>query len=184
MTNRVIAVLCVVAMCVAMVAQDEPTLVTINMPNYPPLARQARIEGVVKLTFILPANAEGPTKVEVVSGHQMLKDAALDNVKTWKFENPYAVERKTTFSLTIPILWKCDPKGGNKSICAVRNTKSATRLRALIWHGGAGMPSAVGWQRICIGVECVRNRGLPDSSQFRRSCASALHPLGTRGHQG
>jgi hypothetical protein len=53
----------------------------------------------VKLTFILPANAEGPTKVEVVSGHQMLKDAALDNVKTWKFKNPYAVERKyeTTF---------------------------------------------------------------------------------------
>ena len=29
----------------------------------------------------------------------MLKGAAVDNVKTWKFENPYAVERKyeTTF---------------------------------------------------------------------------------------
>ena len=25
-------------------------------------------------------------------------------------------------------------------------------------RGGAGMPSAVGWQRICIDVECVRNR--------------------------
>jgi hypothetical protein len=25
--------------------------------------------------------------------------------------------------------------------------------------------------------------GMPDSLQFRRSCASALHPLGTRAHQ-
>ena len=74
------------------------------------LARQARIEGVVKLTFTLSANSKEPTNIEVVSGHPMLKGAAIDNVKTWKFENPYAVERKyeTTFryrlsSIEVPL---------------------------------------------------------------------------------
>jgi hypothetical protein len=43
-----------------MAAQTEPALVTVNMPKYPPLARQARIEGVVKLTFTLSANAGEP----------------------------------------------------------------------------------------------------------------------------
>jgi TonB family protein len=77
----------------------EPLLIAVNMPKYPPLAHQARIEGVVKLTFTLPANTGEPTNIEVVSGHLMLKSAAMDNLKTWKFENHYAVERKyeTTF---------------------------------------------------------------------------------------
>jgi hypothetical protein len=53
----------------------------------------------VKLTFVLLGNAERPTSIEAVSGHPMLKGAAIANLKTWKFENPYAVERKyeTTF---------------------------------------------------------------------------------------
>jgi TonB family protein len=101
MTSRIIKLLCfiVAVFCVTMAAQTEPTLVTVNMPKYPPLARQARIEGVVRLTFILSANAGDPPNIEVVSGHPMLKGAAIDNVRTWKFENPYKVERKyeTTF---------------------------------------------------------------------------------------
>ena len=102
MTNRICRVLCVVAtICIAVAAQtDEPRLITVNMPKYPPLAHQARVQGVVKLTFTLSANSEEPTNIEVVSGHPMLKLAAMDNLKTWRFENHYAVERKyeTTFS--------------------------------------------------------------------------------------
>ena len=101
MTHHTIRVLCFVAsVCIAMAAQtDDPLLIPVNIPKYPPLAHQARIEGVVKLIFTLPANAGEPTNVEVVSGHPMLKAAAMDNVKTWRFENHYAVERKyeTTF---------------------------------------------------------------------------------------
>ena len=78
---------------------DEPLLLTVNIPAYPPLALQARIEGIVKLTFTLPANGGEPSNVEFVSGHPMLRTAAMENVKTWRFENRYAVERKyaTTF---------------------------------------------------------------------------------------
>jgi TonB family protein len=82
-----------------MAAQSEPVLTSANIPKYPPLARQARVEGVVRLAFTLPANGTEPTNVEVVSGHTLLKSAAVENVKTWRFENPYAVERRyeTTF---------------------------------------------------------------------------------------
>jgi TonB family protein len=89
-----------VAVCLGMEAQtDEPLLLSANIPFYPPLARQARVYGTVKVAFTLPANAGEPANVEAVSGHPLLKSAALENVKTWRFRNIYAVERKyeTTF---------------------------------------------------------------------------------------
>jgi TonB family protein len=101
MTNRIVIVVCFLAatLCASLAAQTEPTLVTVNIPKYPSLASQARIQGVVKLTFTLLANAEEPTGIEVVSGHPVLKEAAIANVKTWKFATPHAVEGKyeTTF---------------------------------------------------------------------------------------
>jgi len=95
MTLRICAALCLAAaISVTMAAQSEPVLVSANIPKHPPLACQARIEGSVKLTFALTANAAEPTEVEVVSGHQLLKGAAAENVKTWRFQNSYAVKRK------------------------------------------------------------------------------------------
>src|SRR5215470_9685199 len=78
----------VAALCTAMVAQtDETQLLSANIPFYPPLARQARIYGVVTVSFTLPANAGEPINVEATSGHPMLKPAAVENVKTWHFRN-------------------------------------------------------------------------------------------------
>ena len=115
MTSRITKVLSfvVAAFCITMSAQTEPMLVTISMPKYPPLACQARVAGEVKLTFILPANGTQPTNIEVVSGHPMLKWATIDNVKTWKFENPYAVDRKyeTTFRYRLSGVEVPLPKG-------------------------------------------------------------------------
>ncbi len=89
-----------ISIAAAAAAQTEPVLSTANIPKYPPLACQARVEGVVKLTFTLAAHSDEPTNVEVVSGHSLLKAAATENIKSWRFENPYAVERKyeTTFT--------------------------------------------------------------------------------------
>jgi TonB family protein len=107
MTMRILPIAClfaVVSVCVA--AQTEPVLKSANIPPYPPLARQARIEGVVKVTIVLPTHADAPESVAAMSGYPMLNDAAVDNVKTWRFENPYAVDRKyeTTlrYKLTAP----------------------------------------------------------------------------------
>jgi TonB family protein len=88
-----------IALCHSIAGQNEIVLTAAHLPAYPPLAHFARVQGTVELTFTLPANQGEPTNVEIVSGHPLLKGYALENVKTWKFENPYAVERKynTTF---------------------------------------------------------------------------------------
>src|SRR5436309_16036790 len=71
-------------------AQGEPVLVSASIPKHPPLACQARIGGVVKLTFTLGASGAEPTDVEAVSGPKVLRAAAVENIKTWRFENHYA----------------------------------------------------------------------------------------------
>jgi len=56
-------------------------------PTYPPLARQARIQGQVILRAVISKDGsiEGLT---LVSGHPMLAPAAIDAVKQWKYK-PY-----------------------------------------------------------------------------------------------
>jgi len=84
-------------------AAQEPVLVSANIPKHPPLACQARIAGVVKLTFVLSGNTGEPTNVEAISGHPMLKDAAIENVKTWKFKDSYAEGKyETIFDYRLP----------------------------------------------------------------------------------
>ncbi len=54
------------------------------LPSYPEKARQARVTGVVKLWFVL--NEGGAvSQAEVISGHPMLAQSALQDVKSWKF---------------------------------------------------------------------------------------------------
>jgi TonB family protein len=88
MVVRLCALLCFLVLCLSLVAHiDEPELISGNIPRYPPLARQAHIEGIVKVTFTLPANAGEPAYVEAASGHPELKAAAVENMKTWHFRN-------------------------------------------------------------------------------------------------
>lgn len=54
-------------------------------PVYPPLARQARIAGTVRLTAII--SREGAIRnLQVMSGHPLLTAAALDAVKQWLYQ--------------------------------------------------------------------------------------------------
>jgi TonB family protein len=56
-------------------------------PIYPPLARQARIQGVVSLKVIV-GNTGDVEDVQLVTGHPMLAPAAIAAVKQWKYR-PY-----------------------------------------------------------------------------------------------
>ena len=56
-------------------------------PIYPPLARQARIEGTVVLNVIVSKAGE-VRATEVISGHPMLVPSALEAVKQWRY-TPY-----------------------------------------------------------------------------------------------
>src|SRR5262249_60381983 len=91
------------ALSLAAAGQSDPVLVSANIPMYPAIACTARVEGAVKVTFTLAASSKEPTQVEVVSGPPLLKAAAVENVKTWRFINPFAVDRKyeTTFTFRL-----------------------------------------------------------------------------------
>jgi hypothetical protein len=60
-----------------------PAVVQHAEPIYPPLARQTRIAGDVRLK--ITTDGESVTDVQVDGGHPLLRQAAVDNVRTWKF---------------------------------------------------------------------------------------------------
>ena len=56
-------------------------------PNYPPLARQARVQGTVVLDATISEQGD-IVDLHVVSGHPMLVTAAVEAVKQWRYR-PY-----------------------------------------------------------------------------------------------
>jgi hypothetical protein len=100
MTTRIATLLClVVTVFTIAAAQTEPVLTSVNMPKYPALACQARVQGIVKLAFVLEANSSQPKKLTLLSGDPLLVPAAVANIQTWRFDNPNSLERRyyTTF---------------------------------------------------------------------------------------
>jgi TonB family protein len=61
-------------------------------PVYPPLARQARIQGTVVLSIVINKNGE-VRDLQLVSGHPMLSPAAIEAVKQWRYR-PYISDDK------------------------------------------------------------------------------------------
>ena len=75
-------------------------------PEYPPIARQARIQGVVVLQALI-GNDGSIQNLHVVSGHPMLTNAALAAVKEWKYKpyflNGEPVEVETTINVNFTL---------------------------------------------------------------------------------
>lgn len=71
-------------------------------PTYPPLARQARIQGTVRLHAIIAKDGT-VQQLEVLSGHPLLVQAALDAVRQWRYQptllNMEPVEVDTTIDV-------------------------------------------------------------------------------------
>ena len=71
-------------------------------PAYPPLARQTRIQGTVKLHAIIAKDGT-VQQLEVLSGHPLLVQAALDAVRQWRYQptllNGDPVEVDTTIDV-------------------------------------------------------------------------------------
>jgi protein TonB len=62
-----------------------PKLIHEVRPAYPPLARQARIAGTVKIEAVLATDGTVQA-LRAVSGHPLLVQAALDAVRQWRYE--------------------------------------------------------------------------------------------------
>src|SRR5271165_4750304 len=75
-------------------------------PNYPPLARQARIQGQVLLQAEISKDGS-IENLHLISGHPMLAPAAIEAVKQWKYKpyilngEPVEVETQITVNFTL-----------------------------------------------------------------------------------
>jgi TonB family protein len=75
-------------------------------PLYPPLARQAEIQGLVILKVQVNKTGE-VVNIQLVSGHPLLAPAAIDAVKQWKYKpyllngDPVEVETHVTVNFTL-----------------------------------------------------------------------------------
>jgi protein TonB len=81
---------------------QEAKVIARPNPVYPPLARQARIQGKVTLHAIIDKDGR-VGQLEVVSGHPLLVKAALDAVQNWRYQptvlNGEPVEVDTTIDV-------------------------------------------------------------------------------------
>ena len=81
-------------------------LIRKGSPNYPPLARQARIQGTVLLQAQISKDGS-IQNLQLISGHPMLAPAAIEAVKQWKYKpyllngEPVEVETQVQVNFTL-----------------------------------------------------------------------------------
>jgi len=84
----------------------EGNVISRVQPIYPPLARQARIQGSVELRAII-SKAGTIENLTVVSGHPLLIRSAIDAVRQWRYRpyllnnEPVEVETEITVNFTL-----------------------------------------------------------------------------------
>ncbi len=84
----------------------EGNLIYRVQPNYPPLARQARIQGTVEVRAII-GKMGTIENLSVVSGHTMLVTSAVEAIKQWRYRpyllngEPIEVETEITVNFTL-----------------------------------------------------------------------------------
>jgi len=85
---------------------SEGLLVHKVTPQYPPIAKSARVQGAVVLQASI--GKDGTIQnLKVVSGHPMLSQAAIEAVKQWKYKpyflNGQPVDVDTTITLNFTL---------------------------------------------------------------------------------
>jgi TonB family protein len=88
-------------LCVAFAtASGQQRIVSLDMPTYPPLARQARVQGVV--TLAVAVNNDGVvSSARLIDGHALLGVAAIRDVRTWRFLSGQPFEGKIIFDFKL-----------------------------------------------------------------------------------
>ncbi|SPF49822.1 Tetratricopeptide TPR_2 repeat protein (modular protein) [Candidatus Sulfopaludibacter sp. SbA4] len=85
---------------------QQAKLISQSPPVYPPLAREANVQGTVQLQVIIAKDGT-VAHIEVVSGHPLLVPAALEAVRQWRYQttllNGDPVEVATTVSVNFTL---------------------------------------------------------------------------------
>jgi TonB family protein len=85
--------------------RDALPLVAFVAPKYPSIALSARLTGDVRLRLTLNADTGAVTQVDRLSDKPLLEDAAVQAVRTWKFD-PARVSREP-IEVTVRFLIRC-----------------------------------------------------------------------------
>ena len=84
-------------------------------PVYPPLARQARIQGTVVLQVRINKTGDVET-IDLISGHPMLAPAAVTAVKQWKYR-PYLIGgHAANVQTTVTVIFKLPAESPAKGV--------------------------------------------------------------------
>jgi len=111
-------------------------------PVYPPLARQARIQGTVILKVRISKSGD-VVNVQLVSGHPMLAPAAIEAVKQWKYDpyllngDPVVVETNVAINFTLSDKPPGEGVAGVVSNTPGNQTSPAVPLRVRVSSGVA-----------------------------------------------
>ena len=81
-------------------AEGESAAVTKVQPEYPPIAKQLKIQGEVELEAVVNENG-AVEKVNILSGNPVLTRPAMDALKKWKFK-PFVSDGKAV-TTTVPV---------------------------------------------------------------------------------
>ena len=87
-------IVCLSSLVFAQRPDQMPQVTRWDVPYYPPLARAAKVEGVVRIK--VTTDGQAVQKVETLEGHALLAEATIKNVKSWRF----ATAAPTTFTAT------------------------------------------------------------------------------------
>ena len=76
-----------VSICLQAQGGPEPILLSYDRPQYPVLARAARIQGEVRVSFKIKDSGE-TSEIELISGHPILAATATSAVRSFRFAVP------------------------------------------------------------------------------------------------
>jgi protein TonB len=83
----------------------RPKIIYRPEPEYPRLAKQARIQGDVEIDAIID-QAGNVVQMKVMDGPPLLVAAALQAVRTWKYEPTYLNGKPWPVELTLHVTFK------------------------------------------------------------------------------
>ena len=84
----------------------EGNLIYRVQPQYPPLARQARVQGIVVLRAVISRDGK-IENLQILSGHPLLVKSAMEAVRQWRYRpyylnnEPVEVETQVTVNFTL-----------------------------------------------------------------------------------
>ncbi len=95
---RITLSLFVAAVCLAQ-GSSSPCVASLEAPDYPELAIQARLEGSVSVEVVI-GNGGGVESASAVGGHALLREEAEKNARKWRFKSRSDCCNTGNFTLT------------------------------------------------------------------------------------